>query len=332
MDVVRSNIEKIGGSVEMNSVEGKGTSFIIKIPLTLAIVSALIVGIDGERFAIPQLDVRELVLVRPDSPNRIENINGAPVLRLRDRILPLIGLRTLLGFPAKPHTGSSYIAVIHVGPNRFGIIVDRVFDTEEIVVKPVSRLLNNQAVFSGNTILGDGQVIMILDSSGMLKASGIAKSAMQSEAAAESKNGQAQDEIPLLLFNSGGSRRAVPLRHVARLEEIDLAKIELAGGQRVIQYCGALMPIYLSDASNPLPQEGRRPVIVFKAKNGLSGLLVDRILDITAFRGEYQIKAEGALEGSAIIEGKTTDIVSLGFDAPPPPTHREMPVQYGVMQ
>lgn len=307
MDVVRSNIEKIGGSIEMNSVEGKGTSFLIKIPLTLAIVSALIVGVDGERFAIPQLDVHELVMAHAGSQHKIEHINGAPVLRLRNRILPLISLRQLLGFP-KAETSTNYIAVLRVGSTQFGIVVDRVFDTEEIVVKPVSSLMSHQSIFSGNTILGDGQVITILDSSGVLKASGLAKTAAPVE---EKTVEVAQDETSLLLFNSGGIRKALPLKHVARLEEVDLAQIEYAGGKRVVQYCGSLMPLHLSDPSQPLPAQGRRPVIVFNTNEGMSGLVVDRILDITSFRGEYQIKADGETDGSAIIQGKATDIVNL---------------------
>lgn len=319
MDVVRTNIEKIGGSIEMSSTEGQGTTFTIKIPLTLAIVSSLIVGIDNERFAIPQLDVTELVMVTPAGPNRIEDVNGTPVFRLRERILPLICLRSLLGFtPNSDKDKPSYIAVISVGSYRFGIIVDRVFDTEEIVVKPVTSLLNGQAVFSGNTILGDGHVIMILDSSGILKVSGITgNSSIQREQKSESiSEAGSKKEIPLLLFNAGSnSLKAVPLQHVARLEEIDLANVELAGGQRVIQYGETLMPVYLYNQSD-IPAEGRRPVIVFKTRNGLSGLIVDRILDITAHSGEYQIKSEGSLEGTAIIQGKATDIINLSFEKP----------------
>lgn len=317
MDVVRTNIEKIGGSIEMNSVEGKGSTFIIKIPLTLAIVSALIVGIENERFAIPQLDVTELVMVQNNGPNKIEMVNETPVFRLRERILPLICLRTLLGFSPQEASKPRYIAVIHVGSYTFGIIVDRVFDTEEIVVKPVTRLLNEQSVFSGNTILGDGQVIMILDSAGVIKASGAATSAAASNKPTpeiQDNSAFSGDEIALLLFNAGSKNlKAVPLNHVARLEEINLAKIEYAGGKRVVQYGDSLMPIYLHDENAPLPSEGNRPVIVFKTREGLSGLLVDRILDITTHKGEYQIKSDGALEGSAIIQGRATDIINLSF-------------------
>lgn len=317
MDVVRTNIEKIGGSIEMSSVEGQGTTFTIKIPLTLAIVSSLIVGIEEERFAIPQLDVTELVRATETGANRIEMVNETPILRLRGRILPLICLRTLLGFPPQKTEKPRYIAVIRVGSYSFGVIVEQVFDTEEIVVKPVTSLLGEQSIFSGNTILGDGQVIVILDSAGLLKASGVVDKAAlgrdrKVEAVAE---GGSKDEIPLLLFNAiDNNLKAVPLQHVARLEEIDLADIEFAGGKRVVQYGDALMPIHLYDPRADLPSTGKRPVIVFKTKEGLSGLVVDRILDITTHKGEYQIKSEGTLEGSAIVQGKTTDIINLSFD------------------
>lgn len=316
MDVVRSNIEKISGSIEMASDEGQGTTFTIKIPLTLAIVSALIIGIGEERFALPQLDVRELVMTTANGPNKIESINGSPVFRLRDRLLPLICLRTLLklGDDTLLQERPRYIAVIYVGGFRFGLIVDRVFDTEEIVVKPVASLLRNIQAFSGNTILGDGHVIMILDPSGIMKSSGVMKNAglIKEHDLASVNTDSLGRERSLLLFYAGSkSLKAVPLEHVSRLEEIDLSAIEWAGRQRVMQYGDTLMPLHIFDTTQELPQEGRRPVIVFSTRNGLSGLVVDRILDITTFRGEYQISSDGNLEGSAIIQGQTTDVISL---------------------
>jgi two-component system chemotaxis sensor kinase CheA len=318
MDVVRSNIEKIGGSIEMESIEGKGTTFTIKIPLTLAIVSSLIIGVENERFALPQIDVTELLRVTDNGANQIEMVNETPVLRLREQILPLICLRKILGFDKREDNEPRYIAVINVGSYSFGIIVDLVFDTEEIVVKPISRLLNGQAVFSGNTILGDGQVIMILDSSGILKTSGIADKIISRDlncAEEDMAEKLSRNEKSLLLFLAGDANlKAVPLEHVARLEEVNLVDIEIASGQRVIQYGDTLMPIYLYDQTRELPSTGNYPVIVFKTAEGMSGLLVDKILDITSHHGDYQIKSEGALEGSVIIQGKATDIINLSYD------------------
>jgi two-component system, chemotaxis family, sensor kinase CheA len=170
MDVVRTNIEKIGGSIEIRSTKGQGSTFTIKIPLTLAIVSALILEAGGERFALPQIGVVELVRAGGHSEHRIEKLDGVRVLRLRDRLLPLASLAQTLGLPAKAakdDDGGGYVVLVRVGARVFGLEVDRLFDTEEIVVKPVAPILRSVEAFSGNTILGDGSVVMILDLNGL---------------------------------------------------------------------------------------------------------------------------------------------------------------------
>jgi len=179
MDVVRTNIDQIGGTIDIKSVAGEGTSVTIKIPLTLAIVSALIVEAGGDRFAIPQLSVVELVRARANSEHRIERIKDTAVLRLRNKLLPLMHLKKLLriddGSSSDPENG--FIVVTQVGSQTFGIVVDGVFHTEEIVVKPMSTKLRHIDMFSGNTILGDGAVIMIIDPNGIAKALGAAGNA-----------------------------------------------------------------------------------------------------------------------------------------------------------
>ena len=179
MDVVRTNIDQIGGTIDLKSVAGEGSSVTIKIPLTLAIVSALIVEAAGDRFAIPQLSVVELVRARANSEHRIERIKDTAVLRLRNKLLPLMHLKKLLkiddGSSSDPENG--FIVVTQVGSQTFGIVVDGVFHTEEIVVKPMSTKLRHIDMFSGNTILGDGAVIMIIDPNGIAKALGAAGSA-----------------------------------------------------------------------------------------------------------------------------------------------------------
>lgn len=315
MDVVRSNIEKIGGSVELMSIEGKGTTFMIKIPLTLAIVSSLIVGIGEDRFAIPQLDVTELVMITPKGANRIETINNTPLLRLRDRLLPLVCLRGLLDYAPLPEEQARYIAVIHVGSCSFGVIVDRVFDTEEIVVKPLTSLMNQQSVFSGNTILGDGQVIMILDSAGLMKTAHMAQnsSLLQKEAEEILRNAEASDITQLLLFQvQSDALKAIPLENAQRLEEIDIADLEYAAGQNVVQYNGKLMPVYFFGGKRE--GSGKKPVIVFQQDGGLSGLLVDRILDIVNYEGPLAL-SEKKIGGSVIIKEHATDIVNLSWFA-----------------
>jgi two-component system chemotaxis sensor kinase CheA len=317
MDVVKTNIEKIGGTIEMKSVKGRGSTFVIKIPLTLAIVSALIVECAGERFAIPQISVVELVRAAADSEHTIERLKGTPVLRLRNRLLPLVSLQTLLRLERPEGYGDdeTFIVVTQVGTYTFGIMVDRVFDTEEIVVKPVAPILRHIEMFSGNTILGDGSVIMILDPNGIASASGEIAIAESSNREATAVQTQRQDEkMALLLFMAGGgSPKAVPLSLVARLEDVDMAAIELSNGLPVVQYRGKLMPLVPIDPSFSVSSEGRQPVLVFADGDRSMGLIVDEIVDIVEEKLVVQLAADRpGLMGSAIIAGKATDVLDAG--------------------
>jgi two-component system chemotaxis sensor kinase CheA len=336
MDVVRTNIEKIGGTIELNSVEGRGTTFTIKIPLTLAIVSALIVECGGERFAIPQISVLELVRASANSENRVERINNTPVLRLRNRLLPLVNLRELMKLnpeaaetPAedaaaevvsldekRKRNDDHFIVVSQVGSYVFGIIVDRVFDTEEIVVKPVARIIRNIQMFSGNTILGDGSVVMILDPNGIAAATGEVELADESaDAAIEHQVARGEETVAMLVFRAvGKAPKAVPLSLVARLEEIELEKVEESNDQHVVQYRGQLMPLVRMEGAAELGSEGRQPVIVFSDRDRSMGLVVDEIVDIVEDRIKVELTAnrEGYV-GAAVIAEKATDIVDVGF-------------------
>jgi two-component system chemotaxis sensor kinase CheA len=321
MDVVRTNIEKIGGSIELRSQEGKGSTFVIKIPLTLAIVSALIVEAHGERFAIPQLSVRELVMASASGENRIEMIKGTPVFRLRNRLLPLVSLTELLKLKrANGANGADprhqYIIVTQVGNSDFGIIVDRVYDTEEIVVKPVPKILRDIELFSGNTILGDGSVIMILDPNGIARQIGKIDegSKVDSAAAERSRMDHAAQKTSLLLFAAGNDTpKAVPLSLVARLENVDLASVEHSSGYMMVQYRGQLMPLVPFDESANVGREGEKPVLVFSDKKRSMGLIVDKIIDIMEEHIDVQLEGgQAGLLGSAIIGGKATDVVDVG--------------------
>lgn len=314
MDVVRTNIEKIGGSIVLKSVEGKGSTFFIKIPLTLAIVSALVVEAGGERFAIPQLAVRELVLASAKSNIKIETIKGTPFFRLREQLLPLVSLKSLLNLDTPDTEGSKYIVVAQIGTYQFGIIVDKVFDTEEIVVKPVTRLLKNLEIFSGNTILGDGSVIMILDPNGVAKAMGETDIADNAAARQTDKADHTRQKTALLLFRAGdGAPKAVPLSLVARLEEIDLATVETSGGKSMVQYRDQLMPLLPFDDTVSLGGMGQKPVLVFSDETSTMGLVVDEIIDITEETVNVQVASTNAgVVGSAIIGGKATDVIDIG--------------------
>ena len=315
MDVVRTNIEKIGGTIELQSVAGKGTSFTIKIPLTLAIVSALVVESSKERFAVPQINVVELVRTSPRSETRIEMINASPVLRLRNRLLPLVSLRKLLHQESTDSftDGELFIVVTQVGTYNFGIIVDRVFDTEEIVVKPVSPLLRDIPFYSGNTILGDGSVIMILDPNGIAGAAGQVSSAGKDDklAAATSLD---EERMSFLVFRAGASEfKAVPLALVARLEEIDIKTVERTRGRHVVQYREHLMPLVPFDAGHQWKSEGKQPVLVFSEGDRSMGLVVDEIVDVVADVMKVELNtAESGLVGSAVIGGRAMDIIDVG--------------------
>jgi len=316
MDVVRTNIEKIGGAIELASVPGKGTTFTIKIPLTLAIVSALIVCSGNERFAVPQLNVLELVRVSPKSATKIEMINASPVLRLRDRLLPLVSLRKLLKLGGSDDIANNelIIVVAQVGTHQFGFIVDQVFDAEEIVVKPVSPILRNVPVYSGNTILGDGSVIMILDPNGIAAAAGQARgSAGEDSKAHEVEADEALSKMSLLLFRSGTEEiKAVPLALVARLEQIDLRKTERVHGNHVVQYRDRLMPLVPFDPAHQWKADGFQPVLVFTESERTIGLVVDEIVDIVEDSMAMEMSSSTpGIVGSAIIAGKATDIVDV---------------------
>jgi two-component system chemotaxis sensor kinase CheA len=314
MDVVRTNVEKIGGTIDLRSREGKGTTFLIKIPLTLAIVSALIVEAGGERFAIPQIGVVELVR----AGDGVTHIKDAPVLRLRDRLLPLVSLSRLLRLEEKSNTEhGGFVVVTQVGQNLFGIIVDRVFDTEEIVVKPVAPILRHVTMFSGNTILGDGSVIMILDPNGIARATGVGAEGVQEDRrGAAVTSASSNEKMSLLLFRAGGGGpHAVPLGLVARLEDLPAERIEMSHGRPVVQYRGALMPLVpISDGWMPPEPGGRQAVLVFNDGGRAMGLAVDEILDVV----EETLKIENGQEragylGTAVIAGRATEVIDCAW-------------------
>jgi len=314
MDVVRTNVERIGGTIEMNSVAGRGTTFLIKIPLTLAIVSALIVETAGQRFAVPQVNVIELVRASARSGTRIETIKDAPVLRLRDRLLPLVSLRKLLGLGDQEDARDRFILVAQVGAFTFGIVVDRVFDTEEIVVKPVAPILRGSPFYAGNTILGDGSVIMILDPNGVAGAAGQGKEpADTTDLQSETHGQQSGDKISLLLFRAGSSGlKAVPLESVARIEEVDAASIEHVGGRPVVQYRDHLMPLITIAPGHEWKDQGKQPLLVFDKDGRSLGIVVDEVVDIARDRisTDLTTNTEGLL-GSAIVAGKATDLIDI---------------------
>ncbi len=321
MDVVRTNIDLIGGTIDVNSVPCEGSSFIIKIPLTLAIVSALIVEAGGNRFAVPQLSVVELVRAQSNSDHRIERIKDTPVLRLRNKLLPLIHLKKLLkiedGTANEPEDG--FIVVTQVGSQTFGIVVDGVFHTEEIVVKPMSTKLRHITMFSGNTILGDGSVIMIIDPNGIARGVGTTTTQALAEEDEPAAGRVANDNTTsFLVFRAGSAQpKAVPLSLVTRLEEVDAKKIEISSGRHMVQYRGHLMPLVTINTSAAVRSEGMQPLLVFSDSGRAMGLVVDQIVDIVEDSLQIEVVSDtpGVL-GSAVIKGQATEIIDVGHYLP----------------
>src|SRR6266436_4201683 len=321
MDVVRTNIDQIGGTIDIKSVAGEGSSVTIKIPLTLAIVSALIVEAGGDRFAIPQLSVVELVRARANSEHRIERIKDTAVLRLRNKLLPLMHLKKLLkiddGSSSDPENG--FIVVTQVGSQTFGIVVDGVFHTEEIVVKPMSTKLRHIDMFSGNTILGDGAVIMIIDPNGIAKALGAAGSASHeiADENAAMRAIVAEQLTSLLVFRAGTNQpKAVPLALVTRLEEIAADNIELSNGRHMVQYRDQLMPLVQME-SVTIATSGAQPILVFADDGRSMGLVVAEIIDIVEEKLDIEVAGgEEGILGSAVIRGQATEVIDVGHFLP----------------
>lgn len=319
MDVVKTNIEKIGGTVDLQSVEGKGTALKIKIPLTLAIIPALIATSGGERFAIPQVSLLELVRLEGDGVGKgIEYIHGAPVYRLRGSLLPLVSLNGVLGLDRKKQQEIANIVVLQADDRTFGLIVDEINDTEEIVVKPLSNLLKGLLCFAGATIMGDGTVALILDVMGLAQQASVVtelRDRAVKQMHARNEDGRMESEAWLLTRVGEEGRIAVPLSNVNRLEEFKLSSVEHSGGLEVVQYRGQIMPLVrLSQLLNlPGTDAGEvLPVIVTSQQGRSLGLVVDKIEDVT----EQQIAVNRSndrmyLQGSAVLQQRVTDLLDV---------------------
>ncbi len=338
MDVVKTNIEKIGGVMDIHSVKGVGTTFRIKIPLTLAIIPALIVTTAENRYLIPQVNLVELVRLEADQAlSSIEKIHNAPVVRLRDRLLPLVDLADILKTPKKTKISSTdegeaevdprlmpiNIVVLQADDNQFGLIVDEVLDTEEIVVKPMGRQIKNIPAFAGATIMGDGRVALIIDVMGLAQESGViaqgrARSAGEAHSTAVEESVSTQ---PMLVLGVGStSRAAIPLSAVDRLEEFARDIIETTGGKDVVQYRGSILPLaYVSQILN-LPSSSDDAeileVVVHTSKGASVGIVCDSIVDIIDESINLQATdSRPGVTGVAVIDGRVTDVLDVEFIA-----------------
>jgi two-component system chemotaxis sensor kinase CheA len=320
MDVVKTNIEKIGGTVDLVSRPGQGTTVKIKIPLTLAIIPGLVVMSGNERFVIPQVSLLELVRLEGESGRRlIERIHGTPVYRRRGNLLPIAYLNEVLRLPGAADSRDVInIVVLQAEDRQFGLVVDGIHDTQEIVVKPLGKQLKGLSSYAGATIMGDGKVALILDVLGVGIKSGVLSESRESQRAESQVRDADTDRQTLLLFRSGEYERlAVPLSLVARLEEFPRAKIERASGRAVVQYRGQILPLVPLDGvlgSHRMDPEERDPVqvIVFSDGDRRIGILVDQIVDIVEDVVVARQKASTpGLLGSAVVGEKVTDFLDL---------------------
>lgn len=363
MDVVKTNFTKLGGVIDIESHKGKGTTFRVKLPLTLAIIPSLLVSVHDEIYAIPQVNLVELVRVpAKDVRNRIERIGDALVMRLRGHLLPLVKLSEVMGIEDKffqhPETGewlpdkraqledrrgpvdretpaersrrrgsdrrfhsasAVNIAVLSAGTFQYGLIVDRLHESEEIVVKPLGRHFSRTSCYAGATILGDGRVALILDVVGVSKFLSLHDVGAADKTVEDHANlaARLRDTQSLLLFRVAENEQfAIPVALVSRLEVIDAKSIEVVGGRRSVQYRGGSLPLVdLADVAQiqPLPPQDTYFVIVFSAGGREVGLVISQIVDIAEASEDFDEMTfrQTGIIGSAILGGSTTLLVDL---------------------
>jgi two-component system chemotaxis sensor kinase CheA len=323
LDVVRNNVERVGGTVDIQTRRGQGTSFKVKIPLTLAIIPALVTTCHDERYAIPQVNLLEIVRLDGDERRqKIEPVHESIVYRLRGKLLPLVDLRQVMGLPPRSEDSSLHILVLQADSREFGLLVDTVRDTEEIVVKPLGRHFKNVNCFAGATIMGDGRVALILDAVAIAQRAHVLLESQQGTAWSKAQEAIAvgnHDRHSLLLFRIGqNGQGAIPLSSVQRLEEFALTAVEYSCGSEVVQYRDHILPLVRIGKLLQLAQEETTgsemlQVIVHAGEEGLVGLVVDGIIDIvdeeiTTFSREG---SQRVVRGSAVVQGRVTDLIAM---------------------
>jgi two-component system chemotaxis sensor kinase CheA len=319
MDVVKTNLDKLGGKIEVESVVGKGSVFRIKLPLTLAIIPSLLVSDAGERFAIPQVSVGELIRIPADQiADRVDRAGDAEVVLLRDRLVPLVDLAEALGGERKPRGGKALnVVLVDTGSFEYGLVVGELHDTVEIVVKPMGRHLQALREYAGATILGDGQVAVILDVAGLATRAGITQQVAASANTQVKVDEAAAETHALLLFeNAPGEHCAVPIELVTRVERVRTSQIEYLGGRRTMQYGGSSLPVVaLHDvaAVGDLSPDQQWVVVVFERAGRPTGLLVAEPLDMIETRLDLDpvTLRQTGVAGSAVLNGNTTLLLDI---------------------
>jgi two-component system chemotaxis sensor kinase CheA len=327
MDVVRTNVEKIGGKVEIDSRTGKGTTLRLRIPLTLAIIPALIVRSVNQSFALPQGSLSELVHIPPEQATKaIEWMEGAPLYRLRGKLLPLVFLDRLL-MPTGEHKATSerdnFIAVLDAEGRRFGLVVDGLADPEEIVVKPLSAVLKDIGLYSGATVLGNADLALILDPGAIAMKAGVTMTADEDAVLAlgEEEDSGAAKGMEYLLVEAAGRRAAVPLADVLRIEQLPLSRIEYIGYRPVLNFDGQLMPVEDSggvlaaaqgDSAAQSGDEAQIIVVVCREGNRHVGIAVSHVLDVASGRDLFEAGTSQRTGGVTLLQERVTGVVYLG--------------------
>ena len=327
MDVVKTNVEKIGGKVEIESRPGKGTTLKLRIPLTLAIIPALIVHSMQQSFALPQGALSELVHVPPEQADAlIEWMEGAPLYRLRGQLLPLVFLDRLL-MPHGDHKASTerdnFIAVLNADGRQFGLVVDGLADPEEIVVKPLSAVLKNIGLYSGATVLGNADLALILDPGSIALKAGVTMSSSEEKgrgAEAEMESETASN-MEYLLVEVADRQAAVPLVDVLRIEQLKVARIEYIGYRPVLNFEGQLLPVEDSGgvlAAVAADPEAQIIVVVCREGNRQVGIAVSHVLDVAAGSDLFEAGTTARAGGVTLLKSRVTGVVNLGGVPPLP--------------
>jgi two-component system chemotaxis sensor kinase CheA len=320
MDVVKTNLDRLGGKIEIDSVPGRGSHFRIKLPLTLAIIPSLLISDGGERFAIPQVNVGELIRIpAAQLAERTDRVGDAEVLNVRDRLVPLLYLADALGVPRPPNSSRALnVVLVDTGVLEYGLAVEELHDTVEIVVKPLGRHLKGLHDYAGATILGDGRVALILDVAGLSTRAQLTAGAAETGVRQAAGESAATGELhSLLLFhNAPGETCAVPIEQVSRIERVRPAQILKLGGRRTMQYCGASLPLVaLHDtaAVGELTAEQQWVVIVFERLGRPLGLLAAEPLDMAeaALNIDTATLRQPGIGGSAVFKDRTILLLDI---------------------
>ncbi|PCJ62591.1 MAG: hypothetical protein COA79_03500 [Planctomycetota bacterium] len=339
MDVVRTNIEKVGGTVEINSVLGKGSTFNLKVPLTLAIMPALIISVGKERLAIPQVSIQELQLIEKEDMNKLEMLHGTPVLNLRDEFIPLLYLNEQLNIDSeeleKNEQESISVVVLHVDNQMIGLVVDEIFDSQEIVVKPLGPQLEGLTVYAGATILGDGNIALIVDALGLAqKANALSNFDNKiKKAKVDEKFDEVNQSSQLLICRTtDNGRMGIPLDKVLRLESLEKELFEFVGGKEVIKYRGNILQVHKvlnilidrrkknrDEENGTIDEKGKKlkiglneDVIILEINSIEVGLICGEIMDtFNVYLNEMGASTRKGVMGTLVIDEKVIEVLDV---------------------